>query len=246
MSELNFHKHTDENIIERLSNISFINFNIKEEVKLSKLEILLLLSHEKYSYILKNEKYFKPDGVTETKFFFYDPAFTGLYLSKKDDISDFTLTQKQLEQQVMNSFFFTQKISDIEKFFDAIDVNKEGAETDILKSNVLRAKRLRLIKGFYSSVVKTFLSIMMNYMYDTRTLKETGIDEFEAAKNSAKMVLVMVKQFEKDLEEEYGGDVILDVVKDEFEMPKKEKTTKETKKQTKPRTKKSKVTVENK
>lgn len=250
MSELNFHKHTDEKIIERVSNISFINLNIEENIKLSKFEIYILMNHEKYNNILKNLKYFKADGETETKFFFYDPAFAGLYLADKKEISDFTLTQKQLEQQIRNAFFFTQKVSDIEKFFEAIDANKEGAETDIMKSNVLRAKKSRLISGFYDTATKSFLSLMMCYLYDTNTLKPTGISESEAAENSAKVILAMVNKFEKDLEEEYGGDAILNTIKKEFEKPKeeKDKPKKEIKpkKETKPRTKKTKVTIENK
>ena len=237
-NEMYVHFHDENEILERISQVDWVNYMIPPDKNFEPLELENIPILEKYENFIK--AFLNPENKSVLSFYFYDPI-TSIFVD--GDLKPKGIVRKigvLLEEKFKNVFFVNQRIIDLSLIFDAID-NPDGTKT-IYEVDTLRAKRIRKIKGFYESTIKYFLSLIMDYIYESGTLKLTGIDISDAAIKAGKIVLSAMKEFEKDLKNEYNGDAIYEQIEDS--IPKPEVVEKKVKKASKKRTKKTRVLVE--
>ena len=236
-NEMYVHFHDDDEILERISQVDWVNYMIPYDSVIANDELDLYSILDKYRNF---NNFFNADKKTKISFYFYDPSSV---IFVDGDLKPRTITRKigvLLEEKFKNVFFVNQRIIDLSLIFDAID-NPDRTKT-IYEVDTLRAKRIRKIQGFYDTTIKYFLSLICDYIYESGTLKLTGIDISDAAIKAGKIVLSAMKEFEKDLKNEYNGDAIYEQIEDS--IPKPEVVEKKVNKASKKRTKKSKVLLE--
>ena len=237
MNEFEVHYHSDEHILERVKNIDWLQFYIEFGKTIAEADIVMIKNIWKFrnfASLSKNAedhqliKLVGKNYVVKIPFYFYDAAF-----SSYANGSEFKKISILLEQEVKGIFYVGQRLKDLSLIFDTIDNQEAKEKININSSKKLRALKYRMVECFYDDVIRMYLTLLMDFIYDCQTLTLNGEDIQDESYKLAKMILSVMNKFDSDMKQQYGGDELYDKIKTEIPNPIKKEKKKSTKKKTK-------------
>lgn len=239
MNEFEIHFHSDEHILNRVKNIDWLQFYFNFGEKISKAEITLISNIWKYKNFAKISA--GPDDhdllkvgdagayVVKIPFYFYDSAFSSFdngTIGKKISV--------MLEQELKGVFYVGQRLKDMSLIFDTIDNQKGDKDIKIETSKKLRALKYRMVECFYEDVIRMYLTMIMDFIYDCQSFTLNGNDIQDEALKIAKMILMIMNKFDSDMKQQYGGDELYNKITSEIPNPVKSEKKKSTRKKKTP------------
>ena len=236
MNEFEVHYHSDEHILSRVKNIDWLQFYFNYDETITKVEIDLIRNIWKYRNFsdiiplgpLKHELMKKGDAgsyIVKIPFYFYDAAFSSFQdgICKKKSV--------MLEQELKGIFYVGQRLKDLSLIFNTTDNQHEDVDIKIESSKKLRALKYRMVECFYDDVIRMYLTMIMDFIYDCQTFTLNGEDIQDESLKIAKMILMIMNKFDSDMKQQYGGDELYNKITTEIPNPvKKEKKKKKKKK----------------
>lgn len=212
MNEFKLHDENNKTkFLQRLANVDWVNYMLPQGSTKGDIDAIAKIWKfwDLYNKLINPGKnplknHIKADGTLKIPLFLYDSSYE-LTTSER-----FRKTCIKLELRMREVFSIDSVLIDINTFFNLID-NEEGLK-DIYSNKNLRATRFQMCEKFYDDLIKFFLNLMVDFYYNVNTMEISFYTLEECSLKAAEIILFTKEQFEKGIQKDFWGGLIIDEI----------------------------------